>query len=158
MPPTDDTHDPHDPFNLHRFVSAQEPVYAAVRAELRRGQKRTHWMWFIFPQLNGLGSSPTSKYYAIKSSDEARSYLGHPILGRRLVDCAEMVLDIRGRSAADIFGAPDDLKLRSSMTLFAAFTDAESVFARVLDTYFQGQRDRRTLELLTKHNASDTTP
>lgn len=151
MPPHD-SRDHTDPFNLQRFVSAQEPVYDAVLAELRRGQKRTHWMWFIFPQLAGLGYSSTSKYYAIQSIDEARHYLNHPLLGRRLVECAETILGVSGRSALEIFGSPDDKKLHSSMTLFAALGEEEPIFSRVLDTYFQGKRDSRTLDRLTKHN------
>ena len=121
---------------------------ADVLAELRSGRKRTHWMWYIFPQIDGLGYSPTSKHYAIKSKEEAHQYLSHPILGRRLLECAEMVLTIKGRSASEIFGSPDDLKLKSSMTLFASVTNPESVFTRVLDKYFHGQRDSKTLNLL----------
>lgn len=140
--------------NLQRFVDAQEAlyaqatVYATALAELRRGQKRTHWMWFTFPQIAGLGFSATSKRYAIRDREEARHYLRHPLLGKRLVECAEIVLGTTGRSAAQIFGAPDDIKLSSCMTLFAALPDADPVFARVLDKYFQGKRDARTLQLL----------
>ncbi len=137
-----------DPYNLERFVSAQEPVYAAVLAELRSGAKRTHWMWFIFPQIEGLGSSSTARHYSIKSGDEARQYLLHPILGPRLLECSQTLLGITGRSVSDIFGFPDDLKLKSSMTLFAAVTDSQPVFSRVLDKYFDGQQDERTLALL----------
>lgn len=139
-----------DPFNLRRFLQAQEPVYGQVLAELRGGQKRTHWMWFILPQIAGLGHSATSKYYAIQSGEEARRYLDHAILGKRLVECAETLLSVKGRSAAQIFGSPDDLKLRSSMTLFAAVAGPDSVFSRVLDTYYQGRTDSRTLELLSE--------
>lgn len=141
-----------DPFNLDRFVSAQEGIYGNVLAELRSGQKRTHWMWFIFPQFDGLGYSATSKHYAIKSKAEAQQYLNHPILGKRLVECVEAVLGIKGRSASAIFGSPDDMKLKSSMTLFAAVTPPESVFARVLDAYFSGNRDSKTLSLMDQHN------
>ena len=137
-----------DAFNLARFVSAQEPIYTNVLTELRSGRKRTHWMWFIFPQIDGLGYSSTSKYYAIKSKEEARQYLNHPILGKRLLECAELVLDIKGRSASEIFGSPDDLKLKSSMTLFTTVADPDSVFTRVLDKYFNGQPDSKTLTLL----------
>ncbi len=142
-----------DPFKLQRFVSAQEPVYDMVLAELRRGQKRTHWMWFIFPQLAGLGYSATSQHYAIKSKTEAHAYLSHPILGSRLVACAETVLGIQGRSAAAIFGAPDDMKLHSSMTLFDAITAPESVFAQVLAHYFGNKPDNKTLALLETPNS-----
>lgn len=155
--PANDTLDHHDPFNLGRFVSAQETIYPAVLAELRRGQKRTHWMWFVFPQYQGLGYSSTSKHYAIKSIEEARQYLSHPLLGSRLLECAETVLNTNGRSAREIFGTPDDMKLHSSMTLFAALTDSESLFARVLDKYFQGKRDSRTLDLLT-YSSNDDIP
>ena len=157
MPPASDTTDHNDPFNLRRFVSAQEKIYGDVLAELRSGQKRTHWMWFIFPQIDGLGYSPTSKHYAIKSKEEARQYLNHPVLGGRLLECAEIVLDIKGRSASEIFGSPDDLKLKSSMTLFASVTNPESVFARVLDKYFYGQRDSKTLNLLEHHKTDEET-
>lgn len=143
--PTTDTG---DAFNLQRFVQAQEPVYADVLTELRNGQKRTHWMWFIFPQIDGLGYSATAKHYAIKSLAEAQAYLQHSILGPRLIECAETVLSIQGRSVAAIFGSPDNLKLHSSMTLFAAISDADSAFAQVLDKYFAGKRDDKTLSLL----------
>jgi uncharacterized protein (DUF1810 family) len=138
-----------DPFDLNRFLEAQEGVYRGALAELRQGQKRSHWMWFIFPQLEGLGHSPTTHYYAIKSLEEARAYLDHPLLGQRLHECAQVLLEIEGRSAMDIFGYPDTLKLRSSMTLFACVTDEPgSVFDRVLDTYYDGEEDGRTLDLL----------
>lgn len=146
-----------DPFDLQRFVSAQAPVYDTVLAELRGGRKRTHWMWFIFPQIDGLGYSSTSKYYAIKSREEARHYLNHPVLGKRLHECATAILGIEGRSAHDIFGSPDDMKLKSSMTLFAAVAPEDPVFAQVLDKYFQGQRDRRTLDLLDRHTSHEHT-
>lgn len=142
-----------DPFNLSRFVTAQARIYDEVLAELRSGQKRTHWMWFIFPQIEGLGYSATSRHYAIKSEEEARQYLQHPVLGKRLLECAETVLNIQGRSASDIFGYPDDLKLRSSMTLFAYVTPPQSVFARVLDKYFQGKRDTLTVSRLEQLRA-----
>ena len=133
---------------MRRFIIAQEPVYSAVRDELRGGRKRTHWMWFIFPQIDGLGFSSTSRHYAIKTKAEAQQYLQHPTLGARLVECAELVLRVQGKSALAIFGSPDDLKLRSSMTLFAAVSEPGSVFERVLGQYFQGQRDAKTLALL----------
>jgi len=143
-----DTVDRRDPFDLGRFASAQEGIYGSVLAELKRGQKRTHWMWFIFPQIDGLAHSTTSKYYAIKSIEEARKYLNHPVLGTRLLQCAETVLAVEGRSVSEIFGYPDDLKLKSSMTLFAYVADPRSVFVRILDKFFQGERDVRTLDLL----------
>jgi uncharacterized protein (DUF1810 family) len=138
-------------FNLQRFVDAQDNVYETVLAELRRGAKRTHWMWFIFPQLGGLGYSVMSQRYAIKSREEARQYLQHPVLGPRLTECAEAVLSVQGRSASAIFGSPDDMKLHSSMTLFADVAGPESVFARVLDAYFGSKPDPRTLSLLRSH-------
>jgi uncharacterized protein (DUF1810 family) len=137
-----------DPFNLSRFTSAQDDIYDRVLAELKSGEKRTHWMWFIFPQIDGLAYSSTSKYYAIKGLEEARQYLNHPVLGKRLLQCAETVLAGEGRSASEIFGYPDDMKLKSSMTLFASVSDTHSVFVRVLDKYFHGERDARTLQLL----------
>ncbi len=139
-----------DPFGLNRFISAQHEVYNRVLAELKSGVKRTHWMWFVFPQIEGLGHSTTAEYYAIKSIEEAREYLNHPLLGSRLLKCAEAVLAVEGRSASDIFGYPDDLKLKSSMTLFASVAETDSIFVRVLDKYFQGERDVRTLQLLEK--------
>ena len=137
-----------DRFDLSRFTSAQEGVYDRALAELAAGEKRSHWMWFIFPQLDGLGSSARARQYAIKSMDEVREYLKHPVLGSRLLECAEAVRAVEGRSASQIFGYPDDLKLKSSMTLFASAADSESVFNSVLDKYFDGERDDRTLQLL----------
>ena len=140
---------PDDPFDLARFTQAQEGVYAEALAELGRAQKRSHWMWFVFPQIVGLGHSPTAVRYAIKSAAEARAYLGHPVLGPRLLACAETLLRLEGRSASAIFGSPDDVKLRSSMTLFAEVVgEAESVYGRVLDKYFDGERDVSTLRIL----------
>jgi uncharacterized protein (DUF1810 family) len=137
--------------DLERFVSAQASVYSEALAEIRSGRKRTHWIWFIFPQIEGLGHSSTSMHYAIKSLAEARAYLKHPLLGSRLSECAEAVLAVEGRTASDIFPYPDDLKLRSCMTLFAAAAEEpESVFARVLEKYFQGKHDERTLQLLKR--------
>jgi uncharacterized protein (DUF1810 family) len=139
-----------DPFNLRRFTSAQHGVYGRALAELKKGEKRSHWMWFIFPQVDGLGCSTTTKHYAIKSVEEARQYLGHPVLGPRLVECTEAVLAIEGRAAFEIFAPPDDMKLRSSMTLFASVAEAPSVFGRVLDKYFEGGPDAKTLHALEK--------
>ena len=139
-----------DPFDMARFTSAQAGVYDYALAELRHGQKRTHWMWYIFPQLDGLGHSTTSKHFAIKSVEEARQYLDHPILGARLLECAEAILAIKGRSVSEIFGFPDDAKLRSSMTLFAHVSAPDSVFVRVLDKFFNGKQDAKTLHLMDK--------
>ena len=138
-----------DLFNLDRFVAAQKPVFHAALDELKAGRKRTHWMWFIFPQLRGLGSSPTAQFYGIGSLEEAHAYLCHPLLGPRLVACTEAVLAIKSRSLHDIFGSPDDMKFRSSMTLFAAASeDTNNVFRRALDACCAGRKDERTLQLL----------
>jgi uncharacterized protein (DUF1810 family) len=131
---------------LERFVAAQDGVYETARAELEAGSKRTHWMWFIFPQLAGLGSSPTARHYAIDGLGEARAYLSHPVLGARLRECAEIILKA-DKSAEQILGYPDDLKLRSSMTLFARAADEPAIFERVLDHFYDGP-DERTLALL----------
>ena len=135
--------------DLQRFVDAQAGTYEQALAEINAGLKRSHWMWFIFPQIDGLGSSPTARHYAIKSRDEARAYLQHPVLGPRLLECAAAVLVIDAKSAREIFGAPDDLKLRSSATLFAAVSPKGSIFARLLDKYFGGEADPRTLGLMS---------
>ncbi|MFO1309987.1 MAG: DUF1810 domain-containing protein [Burkholderiales bacterium] len=134
-----------DPYDLARFVDAQRDVHATALAELRAGRKRTHWMWFVFPQIEGLGSSWMAQRYAIASAAEAEAYLRHPVLGSRLVECAEALLAIEGRSAREILGPPDDLKLKSSATLFAAVSPPGSAFERVLDKYFAGERDEATL-------------
>ncbi len=137
-----------DPFNLGRFVNAQENVYANALAELRNGRKRSHWMWFIFPQIEGLGRSEMARFYAVQNLEEARQYLRHPVLGKRLLECAETLLSLDDRSASDIFGFPDDMKLRSSMTLFARAAGPDSVFVRVLERYFNGEEDQTTLDIL----------
>ncbi len=137
-----------DPYGLTRFVRAQENDCAQALEEMRGGRKRTHWMWYIFPQLDGLAFSSTSKHYAIKSLEEAKAYLAHPLLGPRLLECAEAVVHIEGRSATDIFGSPDDLKLRSCATLFACVSPRDSVFDRLLRKYYRGGRDGKTLQLL----------
>ena len=136
------------PFDLQRFVDAQHGVYDQALAELRAGRKRSHWMWFVFPQIEGLGRSPTAQHYAISGLDEARAYLAHPMLGPRLIECARAVAATTGRTAEEIFGSPDDLKLRSSMTLFARAAPDEAVFQQVLDKYFGGEPDPLTLERL----------
>jgi uncharacterized protein (DUF1810 family) len=133
-----------DRFHLQRFVDAQAPIYEAVRQELRAGRKESHWMWFVFPQIAGLGQSPTSLRFAIASLDEAIAYLAHPVLGRRLRECAELVLDVEGRTAREIFGPIDEMKFRSSMTLFARAAHDEDVFQRCLDNYFAGNPDPAT--------------
>jgi len=137
-----------DPFHLRRFVDAQDPVYAAVCSELRAGDKRSHWMWFIFPQIAGLGFSSTAKHYAISGLAEAKAYLSHPILGPRLLECCRLVTDVEGRSAEQIFGYPDYLKFRSSLTLFAAAAPDPQPFQAALEKYFEGKADPATLERL----------
>jgi len=137
-----------DPFDLARFVTAQDPVMAEVRRELRAGRKRTHWMWFVFPQLRALGRSPTALHYGIASLAEAQAFMAHPILGLRLIDCTSLVLALDGPSIHEIFGSPDDQKFRSSMTLFAAASPDADVFAEAIRRYFGGQPDPRTKELL----------
>jgi len=137
-----------DPFDLARFVAAQAGVFDQAVEELRSGRKRTHWMWFVFPQLAGLGMSPTSQHYGITGLPEATAYLSHSLLGPRLIECSEAVLLVSGRSARDIFGSPDDMKLRSSATLFARVTDGSPVFRKILEQYFAGQVDPRTIALL----------
>jgi uncharacterized protein (DUF1810 family) len=137
-----------DPFDLNRFVRAQDESYEQALSELQRGRKQSHWMWYVFPQLDGLGSSSTSKLYAIKSEDEARAYLAHPVLGPRLAECAEAILAVDGKSAAAILGSPDDLKLKSCATLFAHVSPPGSLFERILDKFYGGERDAATLRLL----------
>ena len=137
-----------DPYELSRFVDAQAGDYDTALAEIKAGRKRSHWIWYIFPQIDGLAVSSTSRRYSIKSLDEARAYLEHPILGPRLLECAAAAVRVEGRSAREIFGSPDDLKLRSCATLFACVSHPGSVFERLLTKYFRGRRDDRTLHLL----------
>ena len=127
--------------DLERFVDAQDGVYDNVRRELQAGRKATHWMWFVFPQLRGLGHSETARHYGLASGAEARAYLDHPVLGARLRECVELVLRIDGRNAREIFGAPDDVKFRSSMTLFAGVAPDDALFERALARYFGGETD-----------------
>lgn len=150
-----DTISADDPFQLNRFIIAQEKIYDVVLEELREGQKQSHWMWYIFPQIDGLAQSATSKYYAIKSVEEARQYLDHPVLGKRLVECTELVLAVKGRSVSQIFGYPDDMKFKSCMTLFAHAAPSHSVFMQALDTHFNGEQDAKTLQILKKHEFAE---
>ncbi len=136
--------------SLDRFVDAQEPVYEAIRSELAAGQKRSHWMWFVFPQLRGLGRSPMADHYGVAGRAEAAAYLEHPVLGARLRECVDLLLAVPERSARDILGAPDDLKLRSCLTLFEAVAPDEPRFTRALDRFYGGQRDPLTLEILER--------
>jgi uncharacterized protein (DUF1810 family) len=137
-----------DPHDLQRFVSAQDNIYAKALAELKAGRKASHWMWFIFPQLAGLGRSQMAQFYALNDADEARAYLAHPVLGPRLQACTQALLGWKGRSANDILGSPDDLKLRSSMTLFAAVAPEPGAFGEVLEAFFAGKGDTKTLRML----------
>jgi len=144
-----------DPYDLDRFIGAQAGAYARAIHELRAGRKRSHWMWYVFPQFAGLGFSSTSQRYAIRSRAEAEAYLRHPVLGPRLVEICEAALGIEGRSAFEVFGSPDDLKLKSCATLFAAASPPGSVFERVLEKYFRGARDEQTLRLLGESPDAD---
>ena len=141
-----------DPHPLSRFLTAQADVYETALAELRRGRKETHWMWFIFPQLAGLGSSEMAQRYALRGRDEAAAYLAHPILGPRLEECARVILEVPGKSALEILGSPDDLKLKSCATLFREVAESRSRFADILDRFFSGEPDSRTLALLFREH------
>ena len=138
----------HDPFDLQRFIRAQAGSHDVALRELRAGRKRSHWMWYVFPQLQWLGFSDMARMYAIESIEEAAAYAAHPVLGQRLRECTAAVLAVDGRSAHDIFGHPDDWKFRSCMTLFEAAVPGEPLFAAALDRYFDGERDDQTLDLL----------
>jgi len=133
---------------LERFLEAQAPIYGQALAELRAGRKQSHWMWFIFPQLVGLGQSPTSRAYAIQTLDEARAYLSHPVLGARLRECCQAVMNLRGKSAEEIFGSVDTTKFRSCLTLFTEADHGEVLFYNLLEKYFEGEPDEATLEIL----------
>jgi uncharacterized protein (DUF1810 family) len=137
-----------DPYNLNRFVAAQEINYRSALVEIKAGKKISHWIWYVFPQYDGLGFSSTSRQYSIKNLEEARAYLDHAILGPRLYECADAVMAVTGRTAFQIFATPDDMKLKSCMTLFACISAEESVFEQVLDRYFDGERDVKTIELV----------
>jgi uncharacterized protein (DUF1810 family) len=133
---------------LERFVEAQAPVYGQALRELRAGRKQSHWMWFVFPQVSGLGHSAMAQTYAVESLEEARAYLAHPVLGVRLRECCQAVMDVQDKSAHDIFGSPDDLKFRSSLTLFAQAAPEEMLFHDLLEKYFSGEADPLTLQKL----------
>lgn len=137
-----------DPFDLARFVEAQQRDYQQAIDELRAGAKRSHWIWYVFPQLRGLGRSEMAEHYGISGLDEARAYLAHPLLGKRLEDCARALLSHRGRPVRQIMGSPDDLKLRSSMTLFQAAAPQQPLFAEVLQAFYEGEQDAATLQRL----------
>jgi uncharacterized protein (DUF1810 family) len=134
--------------DLKRFIEAQENDFERALAEIKGGRKQSHWMWYVFPQIAGLGFSPTSKFYAIKDRAEAENYLEHSVLGKRLVEISNALLEVEGKTADQIFGSPDDVKLKSAMTLFGALENTNPVFQRVLDKYFDGAKDGRTLEML----------
>jgi len=140
-----------DPHDLKRYVLAQKDIYAQVLAEIRGCHKRSHWMWFVFPQFDGLGLSSHSKRFSIKSIAEAKAYLGHGVLGPRLLECFEALMGIEGRSAAQVFGSPDDMKLRSCATLFAAVAPPGAVFDRALDKFFGGNRCEKTISLISSN-------
>jgi uncharacterized protein (DUF1810 family) len=142
--------DPTDSYDLQRFVDAQDPVISQVKDELRSGRKRSHWMWFVFPQVEGLGSSRMAQRYAIGSRGEADAFLKHPVLGPRLRECTELANGIDGRSATAVFGSPDDKKFRSSMTLFEAVADDPAPFETALERYYGGDRDGTTLRFLAE--------
>ena len=137
---------------LVRFLEAQNQVYLKALSEIKKGKKQSHWMWYIFPQIMGLGSSENAKFYGIANLEEAVDYLAHPVLGKHLIEITEVLLQINGKSATEIFGTPDDIKLQSSMTLFAYVPAANPIFNQVLQKYFQGLQDEYTLEILNKHS------
>lgn len=134
--------------DLQRFLDAQEHDFEIALAEIRRGRKQSHWMWYIFPQIAGLGFSETARFYAIKDKTEAENYLAHPTLGKRLIEISSALMEIKGKTANQIFGSPDDMKLKSSMTLFGALDAANPVFQKVLDKYFDGAKDLRTIQII----------
>jgi uncharacterized protein (DUF1810 family) len=141
---------PRDPYNLQRFLEAQDPVFEEVCSELRSGRKRSHWMWFIFPQIKGLGHSSMATFYAISGLQEATAYLQHPILGPRLVECCELVTAIRGRSIEEVLGQLDSLKFQSSITLFGQAAPENQAFQAALQKYFEGKSDLATLRMLSQ--------
>ena len=135
-------------YNLNRFIEAQEMTYKSAMLELARGRKDSHWIWYIFPQIDGLGNSETTKVYSLKSLEEGRAYLDHSVLGPRLVEACEILLSLKDASMNKVMGFPDDLKLLSSMTLFETFSESNSVFTRIIEVYFDGERDEATLEII----------
>ena len=135
-------------YNLSRFIDAQETAYEGAMLELARGKKESHWVWYVFPQIEGLGKSDTAKFYSIKSLEEGRAYLEHPVLGPRLIEACEILLTLKGTSINEVMGFPDDLKLLSSMTLFETFSESNSVFTRIIEIYFDSERDEATLEII----------
>lgn len=135
-------------YNLQRFYEAQAKTYGVAYAELKNGKKRSHWMWFIFPQIAGLGFSETARFYAIQNPDEAKQFLDDETLSERLISVSKLLLDIKDKTASEIFGSPDNLKLRSSMTLFSLLENTNPVFQQVLDQYFQGAKDEKTIQLM----------
>lgn len=140
--------------NLNRFIQAQEVSYPVALAEIQKGRKQSHWMWFIFPQIRGLGFSETTKFYAIQDMPEAQAFLEHPVLGKRLVRICQELLNLEGNNANKIMGSPDDLKLKSSMTLFASLPNPHPVFALVLDKFFGGTKDVKTLQIISKQQSN----
>lgn len=137
-----------NPYNLQRFTDAQQTDYDIALAEIKKGKKRSHWMWYIFPQIQGLGFSETSKYYAIQNKEEAMAYMRHPVLGSRLIAICQVLLQLAEKNAGNIFGYPDDMKLKSSMTLFASLPNADAVFQAVLNKFFNGKKDEKTMQIL----------
>jgi uncharacterized protein (DUF1810 family) len=135
--------------NLKRFIDAQENTYPDALMEIKNGKKKSHWMWYIFPQIYGLGSTEISKFYAIKDLREAQLYLQHPILGQRLIDISKALSEIKDKSAHEIFGSPDDLKLKSCMTLFSSLKNAHPIFQQIIDQFFDGKMDNKTLEIIS---------
>ena len=136
--------------NLNRFIKAQDESYDEIIRELKNGEKVTHWMWYVFPQIAGLGQSATAKFYAIQDPSEAQAYLDHPILGKRLLECTKIVMSLRGKSANTIFGDIDAMKFRSSMTLFMSVLGSDSVFQEAIEKYFEGEPDPKTLDILSR--------
>ena len=137
-----------DKYNLNRFIEAQMATYEGAMLELARGRKESHWVWYIFPQIEGLGRSDTAKLYSIKSLEEGRAYLGHPVLGPRLIEACEILLNLKDASIDEVMGFPDDLKLLSSMTLYEALSDSNSIFTKMIEFYFDDERDENTLEII----------
>jgi uncharacterized protein (DUF1810 family) len=135
--------------NLQRFVDAQQSDYSLALSEIKNGKKRSHWMWYIFPQILGLGSSETSRFYAIKSMNEAEAFLRHPLLGKRLIEICNALVQLSRNDAREIFGSPDDLKLQSSMTLFSILPEADPVFNKVLEKFFNGKKDKKTIDIIS---------